>query len=468
MRLDREVVAHVEGLDREVLVDLVLEQAEGDWRLRERLAADARAASGSGLDRRGWRHRIEAAFAPYGDYVSYREAPGWAEEIREVLDELETLVTRFPQDVVALAEHAHGCADEAIQHVDDSDGWLTEFSHQLAEMHHRACRAAPPDPALLAVRLLDLETGTDLTGFEDAAVTYADVLGAEGVAAYRAEVRSRLEELPADDTSVGWRLERALAAVAIAAGDPDALIEAKAGRMHSPADHLEVATALRSAGRGEEAERWAADGLEAFRERHWQTGDLRTFLDGLLRARGADEEAAELYWDAFTAHASLSSYRAAVKAAGAGGPAVADRAVDRLESLVGAIRPSAPDGPARASAIGTVLTEIHLDEGRAAEAWAAATTHGCYSDQVWHALAEAVAASQPVDAIAVHRRLAMAEIDQKNKDGYRAAVRRLGRIKELAEGCGAPDRFTDVLTEVVTTHKAKRNLMAFLRERGWA
>jgi hypothetical protein len=56
--------AYVGGLNTERLVELLLEQAAGDWRLRERLLAEAAAATGSTIDLAAWRHRLEAASRP--------------------------------------------------------------------------------------------------------------------------------------------------------------------------------------------------------------------------------------------------------------------------------------------------------------------------------------------------------------------------------------------------------------------
>lgn len=69
---------YVAGLDVDVLVELVMEQAESDWRLRERLQASAVAAGGGSLDVRGWKRRIDAVFGG-GDFVlstPYRSTSG--------------------------------------------------------------------------------------------------------------------------------------------------------------------------------------------------------------------------------------------------------------------------------------------------------------------------------------------------------------------------------------------------------
>jgi hypothetical protein len=75
---DHDLAGFVGALPPARLVEIVLDQAASDWRLRERLIAEARAGRDDGVDLRVWRRRIDNAFAPYGDFVDWREAEGWA------------------------------------------------------------------------------------------------------------------------------------------------------------------------------------------------------------------------------------------------------------------------------------------------------------------------------------------------------------------------------------------------------
>ena len=60
---------HVGRLSHGELVEIVLTQAKTNRRLRDRLVAAARQAAGSGVDLKAWRRQVDAAFAPYGDFV---------------------------------------------------------------------------------------------------------------------------------------------------------------------------------------------------------------------------------------------------------------------------------------------------------------------------------------------------------------------------------------------------------------
>ncbi len=228
-----DVRAYLDALPAERLVDLLGEQVAQDWRLRERLVAEASAATGRGVDVATWRRRIEAGFDG-GDFVPYAEAAGWAAGVDEVLDGLyDVLAAGHADAVVVLAEHAHRLADEAVQYVDDSDGWLSGISERIGDLHRRACEEGNPDPVELAGRLVDLELTSELDAFHRAAAHYADVLGAAGITEYRRLVEPRWRALgPADDPrDANWtdryRAREAMMGVALATGDPEQVIEVK-------------------------------------------------------------------------------------------------------------------------------------------------------------------------------------------------------------------------------------------------
>ena len=112
----------------------------------EQLRARAAAATNTPIDERVWRRRIEEAFAPYGDFVDYREAAGWADEVAEMLEAVGELIDTHPAQAVSLLEHAYGQANASMQWIDDSDGHLTGISSDIAEMHLVACETAAVRP----------------------------------------------------------------------------------------------------------------------------------------------------------------------------------------------------------------------------------------------------------------------------------------------------------------------------------
>ncbi|MGQ0804571.1 MAG: tetratricopeptide repeat protein [Actinomycetota bacterium] len=454
-------------------MDLVLDQAHADWRLRERLAARAAAAAGAGIDERGWRRRLETAFAPNGEFVDYDDAPTWAAGVTDVIDALEELVDAgHAGAVIPLAEHAHRLADAAIQHIDDSDGWLSDISSRLGALHLRACEVGSPNRIELARRLADLELTSDLDAFHRGAATYAEVLGADGIAEYRRKIEPNWRGLgPETDrwSTDRFRVQEAMTGVALAVSDPDELARVKEHDLRTPDGYHEIADSLRSVGRVDDAIDWARRGLDAYASRSWQTPPLRELLAEMLRDRGDLDGAVDAFWQAFELHPSVEAYRWLLTEADRAGHQREwkQRALKTLRVRVAERRPD----DATASSIVTVtpaaaLIEILLYEGDVDGAWETATTVGC-TDRLWLTLARAREDDHPLEVIPIYERDVFAQIDTKKNQGYRNAVKHLARIRTLSARGDEPERFERLLAEVRTRHKPKRNLMALLDDRGW-
>ena len=467
----------VAGLPQDRLAEIVLEWATSDWRLRARLLAEARAARGEGPDLREWRHRIDSALAPYRGFVAYREAEGWAEGVGEVIDAVEDLCDAGHPDAAALlAEHTHRRAEEAVAYVDDSDGWLSIISERLFEVHLRACTDGSPEPVALAGRLLQLELGSDLEGFRRAPVAYAEVLGDAGLAAYREQLESRRRRTTGSADSLerelgSWALQYALVGWALATGDPDVLIDVHGagGRIHADAV-LDIARSLAAAGREDEAVEWARRGLAEAGDRSWQARGLREYLAELMRGRGEDAAAVDLFWAAFRSDPSLESYRRLLAEAGeesgeAGG--WSQRCVAELRAQVaGQEARGEAAGRRVGSPVAAALAAILLYEGRVDEAWSAALAFGC-GHEMWMTLARARERTHPLDAVGVYEPQVLVLIDMMKTSYYESAVELMDRIRRLAAAAGDPDRFAALLERVRTEHRAKRNLKKLLDGRGW-
>jgi uncharacterized Zn finger protein len=470
-RLGPDVSSHVAALSHERLLEMVLAQCETDWRLRERMAAEASAARGDGPDLAAWRYRIDSVFAPYSDFVSYREASEWASDIGEVIDALSDLAkARHREAVIVLTEHAHRCADEAVQYVDDSGGEISFIEARLIEVHLDACEAARPDPIALAGRLADLELTSELDGFHRAALTYADILGEEGITEYRTLVTPRWEAVEdKTDRRSGSRfaVEQAMIGIALASRDPDELIDIMGKDLGHPGAYVEISEALAGVGRIDEAIEWARRGMAECADRNHQLPPLRDVLAEMLRSQGEDWEAVELYWEAFVNVPSLSGYRRLLNEGADDEIAWSERCLEELRTRMADV--SSGDGsnaPHAAAALGTVLVQILMYEGDIEDAWTVAVEYGCDA-QSQMTLARAREKDHPLDAIPVYERTVFDEIDRKKNQAYKAAVALLDRIRMLADRAGRPELFATILERVRTQHKAKRNLKKLLDAEGW-
>jgi len=472
------IEAYLTGLDRPTLVRMLLEQAETDERLHRRLAIRA---SGSAPDpdrARVWKASLAEAIDP-GGFVDYRAARDYASGIEEVVDSLaDMLDAGQAKAVIELAEHGVGEVEEAISQVDDSDGWMGGLLGRLQEIHLAACKAARPDPEALAERLFDLEMESDYDAFHRAALTYAEVLGETGLAAYRrlAEAQwARVKPLgPGEDESDRYgsrfRLTAIMAALAEAAGDLDALVAVKARDLSAPYDFLEIARLCAEHGRPEQALDWAERGWRAFPAER-QDDRLRAFLADAWQRAGRADGAMALVWEGFAEAPALRTYHELARharEAGAWGQWRA-KALDLIRHRIaaGAAEPQRPGrwwtGPFDDHSL---LVEIFLAEGDTEAAWAEATAGGC-AGGLWLRLARAREAAHPADAIGVYRDEVARLLRHTGNDIYREAVGYLEKIGALAERSGGEAAFAELLRELRVSQRRKRNLMKLFDERGW-
>ena len=479
----RDLIGIVGRLPKERLAEIVLEQAASDWRLRERLLAEARASRGEGPDLVAWRRRITHSFAPvYRGFVTDREIRGWTAGIGDAIEGLEDILEAgHPDEVALLVEHAYGCADKAAEYVEDRDGQrLNAIAEQLSDLHYRACAGGRPKPAELASRLLELELSSDLEGFHQAAVAYADILGKSGLAAYRRHLDRRLARMEArnsDDPGSRYRLgqaREALVSWAVGVGDPDTLIDTLTevrgtGRFY-PGDVTRIVELLTPAGRDDEAIGWARRGLSENSRPHHHAEDLRDYLAGVLRERGDAVGAVELFWDAFAADPSVITYRRLLQEAGEerdGGADWSGRCVEELRlRLSGHVPETDWAGRAVVAAEAKALVEIILYEGRVEEAWAAATEFGC-DHQMRLTLARARESTHPLEVIEIYEPEVLSQIERTKTAAYKIAVELMDRIRRLADAANAPHRFTALVERVRLEHRFKRSLKKLLDEKGW-
>jgi uncharacterized Zn finger protein len=451
------------GLDHEELARLVYDAASRDPRTAQRVDAKIAASAGRpAVDVKEWRKRITATFGRPSHFVDYREAPSWAAGVGELFDDLRGLLDDGEAaSVVPLVEYAFERADRATQYVDSSDGWFGGISSDIASLHLDACRSARPDPAKLAGRLVELERGSELDTFRRAADAYSDVLGPDGLAEYRRLVAPAFDSLgPRSEnawSSERFRLTEAMIGLALAEGDADEVIRIKGRDLRSPEDHREIATALRRAGRRDEAIDWARRGV-AMPGRQFQTPALRRDLVELLRENGDAAGAHAVRLEEFQASPSLSSYKDLL--AETPEPERDRQRADVLDWL--RERAISSDG----DRAGSVLVEVLLYEGDAEGAWDAATTVGC-DQRWWTTLARAREDEHPADAIPVYQRAVSDLIDKKSSGAYRDAVDLMARIQRLFDATGDPAGWDAYVREITARHRPKSSLMAKLREKGW-
>ena len=173
-------------------------------------------------------------------YLGYRESGGWAMQARPVVEAIGEAVGSSPTaELVLLIERAVGHVVKVILKADDSDGLIGDLARELLDLHARACDAGNADPIKLARWMVRFRFD-DQDFFEVDPVPYADALGDLGLAAYRRDVKQRVEARGGDSFAAKYAQER----LAVLDGDAEALVGLLGGDLSRPHQFIRVAEAM--------------------------------------------------------------------------------------------------------------------------------------------------------------------------------------------------------------------------------
>lgn len=469
-----ELRASLLQLPPERLVDLLLDEAAENSRLRVTLAAEAARDEPSSLDLWPFLTLLDDAL-DVGDFVDYREAQSVARRASEALERIAALrKDGHAAAVIELAEHALEQLEITISVADDSAGELGGLLWSAQELHLAACadaaRSGEIDPVALADRLFSWELSSDWEVFLGAAATYADILGEAGLARYRALAEPLWADLPtcapgdAEDRAGHSRRYRITTMMEALAGDLDGLIAVRSKDLSSDSQFLRIAEACREAGADDRALEWAERGIETFGS--GCGARLRDFLAEEYQRRGRHAEALDLAWQQLAARPCLQTYRALRDRAVRAGEWVAWRgkALDALRDAAGPTLDRARTAPFGAQGR-SELVRVLLSEDEVDAAWAEAIAGGCTPD-LWLQLAKAREDTHPEDAAAVYLDRLEPTIAGMNNAAYEHAVELLGRLERCLAAAGRGGELARVVAGIRTTHKRKRNLMALLDRAG--
>ncbi|MER5753308.1 hypothetical protein [Streptomyces sp. NPDC002088] len=449
--------AWLSGLSKDQLLVLVREQITEDRQLRRRL--ELRAASAGG-DLAGVRARIRelldiGPFAQYG-YVEYADARAYADQAGQAVSAIGALTgSGRAADAITLTREAVRLLAEAVESVDDSGGWLGQVGADLADAHLQACRAARPDPEELARWLVGHVLGDfdDLTDIDP--LDYEDMLGEPGMT-----VLQRLAVEAWRGNRTGWAEKYLMERLAKAGGDIDAVIAVHAADLADNGHtHLVIAHELDSAGRPDEALRWAERGVAEARDSSTVDSALVDYLCERYARADRLPDAVDLRRDQFRARRTLPAYqqlRAAARAADCW-PAEREGALALLRTDAGRRERGWYGGP--------LLVDALLDDKDVDAAWQAATENGAH-DRQWLTLADLARAVRPADALGVYLRLAEPLTKQTGNAVYQQLVSLLLSIRDCHRSLGTPDEFAEHVTTLRTAQKRKRNLLRLMEEHG--
>lgn len=456
-----DVRAYLEAAGKESLVELLVEQAANDPRLRARLQAEAM-RRGPASNLKAMKDTVRKAFATDG-FVDYHGMATFVERVKGVEDLLRGLLeNRRAVEAADLADQALRLGIAAYEETDDSDGDLGEVLQRIAALHLEASGAASTGPEAFAESLFELMM-LDEWGFFDFGKC-APLLGKKGLERFRELAEAAWKKVPArqpgvrrEPGSTHYRITGIMEALAEEDGDVDALIAVKSRDLSRSHAFMEIAKTLAGANRHDEALAWAERGRGAFPNE--LNAPLVDFLVAAYHRAGRHDDAVRIAWEDFTRHAGLDTYRRLEESAGRARNWKIWRGKALEHVRAEAKRPDRRRGIWHMGASGnTLLVEILLHEGDSGAALAEAKSGGC-SRGAWMDLARAREKDHPLDAAAIYRDSIEAIVDRKNDRAYDEAVALAGKIKALMVRAEKKVEFASWLEALRVKHKAKRNFM---------
>lgn len=448
--LDR-IRAHLKAKSIDALVDMIVDLAEHDAGLFRKLDLASTAVQGDGKTIEARLRRMIDGATRIGTFMDYGAAASWADGVGMALDAVAELATGEHANVaLRLAEHAIDRVEQAIESIDDSDGYCGALLEQACDIHLTACRTVGPDPVTLAQDLFNREMDGQYDTFYRAAAIYDEVLGKMGLAEYRRLARETWEKLPprtkdSEFSGNRSRLEGVLDFFAEREGNVEERVALRARDLDSPWSYLRLAEFCLEQGRENEALRYAEEGLWKFEDGR-PDERLTLFAAGLLTKAGRKGDAEKHLWHAFEKAPSQELYDRLLEL---GGTAARERALAFLEaSLDGTGKRSAPFGSSY------LFIQLLIKEKMFDAAWSALERHGG-GGQLQQALADASKASHPDKALAVYAKL----VEEHAKFGrYEEAVQLVERMAGLRN---ATEQAT-YLAALKERHRRKRNFMKLL------
>lgn len=455
---DAALHAYLAELDREALVDLVVELAAGDESAFRLVQARAVAAGApAAVDTQELKQAVNDAM-PRG-FVDYRASFDAAKDAQQVLDDLERLLDAGAADQVRPAlERATTRLRKVLLSADDSAGVLGDACQRAAELHARSCVEGKPDSVKLARWLAKFRI--DSPGWPDVSLEmYAAAFDDRAFDVYRAAVAKQDAAQASVDHFARFEVDRMLLELADHDGDLDEAIRL----LSRDAEHTaygEIVERLRDAGRVGEVLEWTDRAVRAGKvsqsagtpsNEFWlSAADVAaTYLHA---DRSAD--AIAMLRENFQRQPGPETMRLLMIAATKAGDADAERAWALATA----------EQQAQRFGDGSVLIRVALAEGDLVAAWDAAHRFGAGS--AWRELAEASAADLPFDAAQLYRPHLDELLRYPDTRAYPEVAHILAIMRDLYAKVGEQDAFAALVSEIRVGYKRRTSLIAALDRAG--
>lgn len=402
----------------QMLQALLLDAAEYDPALRERLLNQAQLASASPQD---WRKAVSSLIGRKRFRHDY-DSIDYARRLHPLNTLLEQARQRDPEAALDLHEYAFNRLLTIYADSDDSSGRIGERLRALAQLHPQfACSANPRN---LAKRLFDLRM-RDQWGLLPPLSDYAMLLGPSGIASLEHHTLHALRDTDARDHGVRVAAEALLEEIAHCGGDVQRMLDWFAQRCSSSWSYLEMARRCAEHGRARQAIEWLERGVKA----HPDAPHLLAALADAYMREGFPEDALQLRWNAYLLQPFEETYLALRDAAQTLGcwEQWRERALQALDGVTSR-------NPASARDLRIVLL---LAEGQAQRALNLARDHlHTLAPDTLDCLLPQAETLEPTIALTICDSLIETAITRTNRRGYLTAIDLLQTRQRLSHALG--------------------------------
>lgn len=350
-----------------------------------------------------------------------------------------------PAEVFAVTQRAIASALKVIMRADDSSGIIGDACRDLLELHPVLAEKARPPVTRLVDWMIAFQFDNDCDFFTIDPVAYAPALGADGVAAYRARLDERAAALgprpPEDERwssphrfTLDWNARR----LAVLDRDVAAIIATHARDRRVAAWLQDTAVALAEIGETAAAIDWAKQATD-FGDGH-QSRHAADYWCELL-AEHAPDQLLAAHVEVFRRWPSSETAGALYRQAGTEWPQYRDEVLERL-----AAQPR-----------DAVSFAQHF-LGDVGFAWQLAHTLHLDDDHTWADLARAYEEVDARAVLPVYTRLVERELQAADARNYRAAARRLKKMRTLAAGSADAEGVDELIAELRERYRRRPRL----------
>src|SRR5581483_2821409 len=171
---EEQIREYLGTLSADALREWLVEAADRDRGIRDKLLFLAKAKAGT--DASSLKSVVRQVTRISG-FVDWRRAGDYAARLADLAQMLDERIADGDPKLIEIIEQAIAQAEDALGHIDDSDGSVMPVIMELHDVHMRACNALKPDAVTLAERLFRFQTTGDWDTFHSVLPAYEGALG---------------------------------------------------------------------------------------------------------------------------------------------------------------------------------------------------------------------------------------------------------------------------------------------------